>query len=119
MKKKSDKKKLWTWLPRIIALAFIVFISLFALDAFDGQSAWYMQLLAFLIHLVPTYVLIAAYLVARKWPVIGGWIFIAIAVFFTFFFHAYREILTLLLVVLPFAVVGVLYIVSAKILKKP
>ena len=127
MKKKSDKKKLWTWLPRIIALAFIVFISLFALDSFDGVSPWYVQLGAFLIHLIPTYVLIAAYLVVRKWPVIGGWIFIAFGIIFavtlfTIFSLQPEEGVfnpAIFIIALPIIVVGVLYIVSAKILKKP
>ncbi len=65
-------KKIPDWLPRILSILLIVFLSMFALDVF-GQPEWF---LALLIHLIPTYLLIAITAVAWKNETIGGWLFL-------------------------------------------
>lgn len=75
-------KKILYWSPRILAILFIAFISLFALDVF-GESRW---LLALLMHLVPSFILVLLTVVAWKHGRIGGILFfgfgIAAAIFF-------------------------------------
>ncbi len=59
------------WAPRALSIAFIMFLSLFALDVFnDGQGFW-KTLLALTIHLIPCFVLIAALIVAWHWEWVG------------------------------------------------
>lgn len=70
------KKNWYFWLPRILALFFVGLISLFALDVFDGGSPLGEMILGFLIHLTPTYVLLALFFIAWKWPLPGGILFI-------------------------------------------
>jgi len=125
MKKKSERSKKtkkqrkgWLfWTPRVLALLFIAFFIVMSFDAFDGVSAWYLQLAGFIIHLIPAFVLIAIYFVARKKPWIGGWIYVGIGVFFTFFFGQ-NDFLNGFLVALPIWVAGLLFLWSAKFLNK-
>lgn len=64
------------WAPRILSIAFILFISLFALDVFnEGYSPWN-TLLALLIHLIPTFLLAAALALAWRWEWIGAVLFL-------------------------------------------
>lgn len=74
----TNMKKFIYWLPRIFSILFIIFISLFALDAFlDPQ--WFLSLV---IHLIPTFVLIGATSIAWKYERLGGAIFLLIGLSF-------------------------------------
>jgi len=76
MRKNKDKnltlKKLLYWLPRILSVLFIIFISMFAFDVFD-QPQWF---LALVMHLVPSFILILLTVIAWKHEKLGGLIFI-------------------------------------------
>ncbi len=73
-------KKLWFWLPRILAILFIIFISLFALDVFtEGYSFW-QTIGAFLIHLMPSFILIILTLISWRRPITGGLLFLILAI---------------------------------------
>lgn len=112
------------WLPRIICILAILFVSMFALDAFaPGLTIW-QQIGAFLIHLIPSFVLIGLLVVAWKWEYIGGIIFTLIGIGlspFVFFLNLNRNhssvlqsLSVILMVTIPFAIVGILFIVSSK-----
>lgn len=64
--------KTFYWLPRILSLLFIAFISMFALDVF-GEPQWF---LALLIHLIPSFVLTIFTIIAWKYERSGGILFI-------------------------------------------
>jgi hypothetical protein len=64
-------KKFLYWLPRILAILFIGFISLFALDAF-AASEWFLSLI---MHLIPSFILIIVTAIAWKHEIAGGWLF--------------------------------------------
>lgn len=59
-------------------MAFVIFVSLFALDAFN-QGNWF---IALLIHLIPSYFLIAFTVLAWKNELFGGLLFVAAGVIF-------------------------------------
>ncbi|RZV67140.1 MAG: hypothetical protein EX254_03190 [Flavobacteriaceae bacterium] len=112
---------LFHWLPRILCILAILFISLFALDAFShGESTWD-QIIGFLMHLIPSFVLIGILLVAWKWEKIGGIIFILLGLGLSpfIFNHNYAmnnsismSLGIIALITIPFMVVGILFLVS-------
>ena len=60
------------WTPRILSIAYIVFLSLFALDVFrEGYSFWRTGL-ALVIHLIPALVLVVVLILAWRWEWIGA-----------------------------------------------
>jgi hypothetical protein len=65
-------KRALFWTPRILSIAFIAFLSLFALDVFDGHHSFWPTMLAFIMHQVPVFVLIAALILAWRWEWIGA-----------------------------------------------
>ena len=78
-------KKPWHFLlPRILAMLFIGLISLFAFDIFDNESPIGEMIIGFLIHLTPTYVLLAMLFIAWKWPFPGGILFILLGASYFF-----------------------------------
>lgn len=110
------------WLPRIICILAILFISVFALDAFSPGLTLWQQLAGFLMHLIPTFILTCLLVIAWKWELVGGIIFtvIGLAMSPVIFLHNYRinhfsigqSIGVILLITFPFVVVGVLFIIS-------
>ncbi|HUV16713.1 MAG TPA: hypothetical protein VMW28_09150 [Pelolinea sp.] len=70
-------KKNWLfWVPRILGILFCLFISLFALDAFAGNAPILEKVLGFIIHLMPTAILVASLISAWRWPLPGGFIYL-------------------------------------------
>ena len=57
------------WAPRVLGIAFAVFISIFALDVFSENLPFGKQLFAFAIHLLPTavIVIVVAFSWKREW----------------------------------------------------
>lgn len=113
------KLKFIHWLPRILCIPAILFVSIFALDAFQPDKTPGQQILAFLIHLIPSFILALILIVAWKWERIGGIIFILIGLVFTpiIYTHNYQMNqsiwLSLLIVALipgPFIIVGMLFL---------
>lgn len=66
----SSKRALF-WTPRILSIAFIAFLSIFALDVFDGHHSFWQTMLEFVIHQIPVFVLIGALILAWRWEWIG------------------------------------------------
>ena len=65
------------WTPRLLAMAYIGFISLFALDVFGEGYGFWGTILALMIHLIPALVLVAALMVAWRWEWIGAVLYAA------------------------------------------
>src|ERR1035437_1195483 len=115
------------WSPRILCIMAILFVSLFALDSFDPRLTLLQQIGGFLIHLIPSFVLLACLIVAWKWELIGGIILASIGIGFSPFvyqlnYHRIHNVgaclVILLVITFPFIVVGVLFIMSHIMKKK-
>ncbi len=119
--------RLFHWLPRIFCILAILFISLFAADSFaPGLTIW-QQLGGFVMHLIPSFILLALLIVAWKWEYIGGIIFTVIGLGLSpfIFMHNYNmnhsvgiSLAILLAITFPFVVVGILFIISHFMKKK-
>jgi hypothetical protein len=59
------------WTPRALAIAYIAFISLFALDVFQEGRGFWEIFFRLTMHLIPIFVLIAALLLAWRWEWVG------------------------------------------------
>ena len=123
----NKRNQVFHWLPRIICILAILFISMFAADAFEHGLTIWQKLSAFLIHLIPSFVLLTFLIVAWKWEFIGGIIFTLIGLGFTPFvfmlnYNRNHSILdsffTILGITFPFIVVGILFIVSHLLKRK-
>ncbi len=71
------------WAPRIISILFISFVSMFALDVFSEGRGFWQTVVALIMHLIPTFALIGALILAWRWEWVGAALFLVFAVFFT------------------------------------
>jgi hypothetical protein len=117
----NTKAKLLHWVPRILSILAILFISLFALDAFEpGRTLW-QQIGAFLIHLIPSFVLLLVLIIAWKRELLGGTIFLILGIglspfVYTLNYHmnhsVWMSLGIIMVITMPFAIVGMLFIMS-------
>ena len=113
------KTKILFWTPRIICILAILFVSMFALDSFEPGVPVSQQILAFLMHMIPSFVLILALLIAWKWELVGGTVIALVGLvtspfIFTLNYnrsHSAGLALSIVcMICLPFVVTGLLFI---------
>ena len=102
------KSKLLVWIPRVITLIFIIFISMFA---FDEKFISF----GFLMHMLPTLLLIGLLIIAWNWATLGGLILLVFGIISIFFFRTYEDPIVFLIVSFPIFVVGILFILSDQV----
>ena len=78
---KGSKRALY-WAPRAVSIAFIAFLSLFALDVFGSGQGFWQTLLALGLHLIPNFVLIAVLVLAWRWEWIGAALYAGAGMFY-------------------------------------
>lgn len=74
--------RLLYWSPRILSIAFAIFLGLFALDVFQEIHGFWRIVLAFLLHLIPAFILVAILIVAWRWELIGTGLFSLAALYY-------------------------------------
>jgi hypothetical protein len=100
------------WAPRILGSLFAIFLSVFALDAFqDGRSLW-SNALALLMHLLPT--ALVALLVALAWrhELFGAIVFSCLGVLYIVWARGRFNWLAYAFIAGPLFVVGSLFLAS-------
>lgn len=113
--------KILHWSPRIICILSILFISMLALDAFDPRLTAWQQSVAFLMHMIPSFILIAILWVAWKWELIGGIVLIFFCLLtspwvfnqnYNRTHSVFVSLQIILMIIFPFILTGILFIVS-------
>jgi hypothetical protein len=118
----NTKRSVFYWAPRMLGLAAIAFISMFALDSFEAGRPLTTQLLLFAQHLIPSFILLALLALAWKWEKVGGIAFIAIGLIFSPLvymlnhgrnhFTVAQSLLVVLIITVPFIIMGALFLIS-------
>lgn len=109
------------WLPRVLCIIAILFVSMFALDAFSSEESFIVQLGDFIMHLIPSLVLLFLLIVTWKKELLGGIIFMIIGLGMSpFVFNKnynmnesfWMSLGIIMTITIPFFIVGVLFLVS-------
>ncbi|MDD3996673.1 MAG: hypothetical protein PHH86_03050 [Sphaerochaetaceae bacterium] len=98
------------WSPRILTILFIGFISLFALDVFDEELGFWQALSGFLIHLIPTYILIVTLVFAWRWEWVGTIVCTGFALFYIFSYRGHWS--SYFVISGPLLIIAVLFILG-------
>jgi hypothetical protein len=102
--------KIIHWAPRIAAILIILFAGLFSLDVFGTGASPLEVLGAFLMHNIPSIVMLVLLIFAWKRPVVGFVAFLVVAVaFIIFFVRDFYAVSNLLLFVLPLLLIASLF----------
>lgn len=79
---RTTTERLLRWTPRILGLMFAAFLSVFALDAFDGGFAPWRTIPALAMHLIPAAVVLVALVISWRWGWAGGLVFLALGAWY-------------------------------------
>ena len=101
--------KIIHWLPRVLCILAILFISLFALDSFDPKLPASRQWQEFFMHLIPSFILIIILIIAWKWEWVGTALFIGWAVWYMVFMQGFFWTVYVIIAGLP-ALIGLLFL---------
>lgn len=112
------KEKILYWTPRIITILAILFMGMFSLDVFGGNEPLTKKLLGFLIHNIPVLILIGVLIIAWKREIIGGVLFIVAFIAASIFFRSFKGNPGSLVVILPFLITGILFILHHVVYRK-
>lgn len=106
-------------MPRILCILAIAFVMMFSLDVFDPKYTLGEQIIGFLMHNIPAWILIVLLVIAWKWELVGGIIFILISIVMILLFTKFLTMNYYSMIVSgPFMIVGALFIWHSKIDKK-
>ena len=117
----NTKVKIFHWFPRILCILAILFLELFALDAFDPALTFGEQMFAFLMHSIPALVLTVILILSWKKELIGGIVFLIIGAGFSPLIYLknyamndsiWMSLSIVLALCFPFILTGILFIVS-------
>jgi len=111
-------RKFIYWTPRILTILLIIFIRILAFDVFNGEYSGFELIIALFMHLVPTFILVGILILAWKKELIGGLVFIALAIFTVIFFNVREDPISLLFTTFPILIVGILFITNKYLIKK-
>jgi hypothetical protein len=68
------------WTPRVLAILVTLFITMFVVDVFSAAQGFWRTLAAFLIHCVPTFLILLALALAWRRAWVGGLAYIVLGV---------------------------------------
>jgi hypothetical protein len=77
---KLNGRRLLFSVPRALGILFAAFIGLFALDVFSEGYVFWEAVAGFLIHLVPTFLILIAVALSWRWASLGAALFAALGV---------------------------------------
>jgi len=97
------------WAPRVAAILIIFFVSLFSLDVFEMQATPLELLGAFLLHSLPSIILIVLLVFAWRRPVVGFIAFLLAGLFFLRFVIPGGDLLHFLLFSGPLLLISGLF----------
>jgi hypothetical protein len=104
------KKLLW-WTPRILAILAILFMMMFSMDCFGPEYSFKEKMICFIMHNIPVYFVIICLVIAWKWELPGGILFILASITGAVYFNGFGKNWGVLPIMAPFLITGILFLV--------
>lgn len=98
------------WAPRVLGILAILFMMLFSLDCFDFMESFLEMLTCFFMHNIPSLGIALVLVIAWKWELIGGLLFVVGFIVMAIFFRSFSGNPASLIVIAPFLITGILFI---------
>ena len=89
------------YFPRVLAILYICFLAIFAMDVFAEGQSWQDTIIALGMHLIPNFLLLILLIVSWNNEKIGALTFALVGIAFTVFFKSYTDIIAFLLIPFP------------------
>jgi hypothetical protein len=121
-KNKQRVSKFIYWMPRILAILFIMFLTLFSLDVVSSSLSFWQIVIGLLMHNIPTLLLIIILIISWKYELVGAVAFTLAGIFYMVmvFTQPFKLYMLSWFIVIagPAILVGVLFFINWYIKKK-
>lgn len=107
--------KMILWAPRILSIGFICFLTLFSFDVFELDLIWHQLLWAFVLHNIPTIILMIILVFSWKHLWLGAICFTLAGISYAIWMlllEGLSAILAILSLGVPAIIIGVLFFVG-------
>ena len=106
-------KRFLFWTPRLLCLLFAAFISIFALDVFEGHHGFMETAVALAMHLIPTAALLLVLALSWRWEWVGAAIFPALGLFYLVAFAGRFHWSAYAFIAGPLFLLGTLFLINS------
>ena len=106
------------WIARILLIAAILLMMMFSMDMIGSTLPLGEKLTGLFMHNIPTLILIAVLIIAWKKELAGGILLIILSLGMMIWFRSFKGNPGSLIVVLPFLISGVLFIIAHYLTEK-
>lgn len=72
----TNPNKYLFWIPRILSILFILFLTLMSLDVYSRDQSLHQLLIGLFLHNIPVYILSVVLVISWRYELVGGIIFI-------------------------------------------
>ena len=100
------------WTPRVLAIAFILFLGIFALDVFGQGYSFRETVAALFIHLTPNFILLAILLVAWRHEWVGSLLFVGLGLLCLIWTQGRFPLVTYVVIAGPLFLTGGLFFLN-------
>jgi hypothetical protein len=104
--------KILFWIPRVIAILAVAFLTLFSLDCFGSGQSLKNQVYCFLMHNIPSLILIFILIYFWRKDLILGILFIVAAFVLAIRFDGFGKNWGVLIIAAPILLAGILYLIN-------
>ncbi len=105
-------ERVLVWMPRVLAILFAVFISLFALDVFGAGHGFWESIAGFLIHMLPTALILIALAIAWRRAWAGAILFASLETAYLIMAGGQVDWVAYVLISGPAFLIGILFLIS-------
>ena len=109
----ENSNKWLYWTPRVLAIIFSGFISVFALDVFVEGYSFLDTLWALLMHLIPTFLVLIVLVIAWRWERLGGFLFVVLGSTYIILVYPHIEWVAIILISGPLFLIGGLFLLCS------
>ena len=109
------KKQLIFWSPRILAVLYAMFISLFALDVFSEGTGFWQTVGALALHLIPTGIVVGLLVLSLRRERLGGALFVLTGIVYAIPAMAHLHTAVVLVIAGPLFAIGILFLLNGSI----
>ena len=101
------------WSPRILAIVFSMFLSIFAFDVLGEGYGFWKTIAALLIHLTPVYAVLIVLAIAWRWEWVGAILFFGLSIFYLVWSWGKFHWSVYLVISGPLALIGILFLLNS------
>jgi len=114
MKAENTGNHYVTWTLRVLLIIMILLFAMFSLDVFEEGKGFWDTTVAFLMHNIPSFIMIIILIIAWKWENIGGALLMLCTLGFAIFLYFKLDhfmLGTVIMVGIPF-IIGAMFVIN-------